>query len=53
MGHELPGVEGVYSHVTLEREFRIAAFLRGLWEKSLKPVIDRRGYGAIPTASGS
>ena len=33
MGHELPGVEGVYSMVTLAMEERIVAYLQGVWEK--------------------
>jgi integrase len=37
MGHELAGVEGVYSHVTAGMELRIAKGLQELWEASLKP----------------
>lgn len=33
MGHELPGVEGVYSKVTLGMEERIVEYLQGVWEK--------------------
>jgi hypothetical protein len=33
MGHELPGVEGVYSMVTLAMEERIVEYLQGVWEK--------------------
>jgi integrase len=32
MGHELPGVEGVYSHVTTAMEQRIMEVLQGRWE---------------------
>lgn len=33
MGHELPGVEGVYSNVTLAMEQRIVKYLQMVWEK--------------------
>ncbi|MGA5869323.1 tyrosine-type recombinase/integrase [Streptomyces cinereoruber] len=48
MGHVLPGVEGTYSHVTLKMELAIADYLQGLWEESLRPVIDRREFGSYP-----
>ncbi|MEE4419617.1 tyrosine-type recombinase/integrase [Streptomyces bugieae] len=48
MGHVLQGVEGVYSHVTLPMELRIADHLQGLWEDSLRPVLDRREFGPFP-----
>jgi len=48
MGHVLQGVEGVYSHVTLKMEFAVAAALQGLWEDSLRPVVDRREFGPYP-----
>jgi hypothetical protein len=48
MGHELPGVEGTYSHTTLTMELRIAETLQTRWEESLRPVIDRREFGAFP-----
>lgn len=35
MGHELPGVEGVYSSVTLAMEVRIVQYLQEVWEKFL------------------
>lgn len=35
MGHELPGVEGVYSMVTLAMEERIVEYLQEVWEKLL------------------
>lgn len=35
MGHELPGVEGVYSEVTPAMERRIAAYLQTVWEKDV------------------
>lgn len=35
MGHELPGVEGVYSAVTLAMEERIVEYLQGVWEKHI------------------
>lgn len=35
MGHELPGVEGVYSMVTQAMEERIVEYLQGVWEKML------------------
>ncbi|MFD3535360.1 tyrosine-type recombinase/integrase [Streptomyces sp. NPDC058664] len=48
MGHVLQGVEGTYSHVTLKMELAIADYLQGLWEESLRPVVDRREFGAYP-----
>lgn len=48
MGHVLQGVEGVYSHVTLNMELAIAASLQTLWEQSLRHVTDRREFGAYP-----
>jgi integrase len=35
MGHELPGVEGVYSEVTVPMEKRIARYLQEVWEKEV------------------
>lgn len=35
MGHELPGVEGVYSMVTRAMEERIVEYLQEVWEKLL------------------
>lgn len=35
MGHELPGVEGVYSMATRAMEERIVEYLQGVWEKLL------------------
>ncbi|MGW3633358.1 hypothetical protein ACWD7F_24925 [Streptomyces sp. NPDC005122] len=35
MGHELPGVEGVYSEVTVAMEERIGEYLQGVWEKEV------------------
>jgi hypothetical protein len=35
MGHELPGVEGVYSMVTRAMEERIVEYLQQVWEKLL------------------
>lgn len=32
MGHELPGVEGVYSEVTIAMEERIVGYLQEVWE---------------------
>lgn len=34
-GHELPGVEGTYSEVTVAMEERIVAYLQGVWEKEV------------------
>jgi integrase len=33
LGHELPGMEGVYSNVTVAMEQRIVEYLQGVWEK--------------------
>jgi integrase len=35
MGHELPGVEGVYSEVTVPMEERIVEYLQEVWEKEV------------------
>ncbi|MFJ8146627.1 integrase [Streptomyces sp. NPDC096048] len=35
MGHELPGVEGVYSEVTVPMEERIVGYLQAVWEKEV------------------
>ncbi|MFE9448379.1 integrase [Streptomyces sp. NPDC006739] len=35
MGHELPGMEGVYSNVTISMEMRIVEYLQGVWEKKV------------------
>jgi integrase len=48
MGHALQGVEGTYSHTTLAMELKIAESLQTRWEKSLRPVIDRREFGSFP-----
>ncbi|MFD5027062.1 tyrosine-type recombinase/integrase [Streptomyces sp. NPDC058373] len=49
MGHVLQGVEGIYSHVTLAMELKIAASLQTLWEESLRVVVDRRELGRYPS----
>lgn len=51
MGHELPGVEGTYSHTTLAMERKIAEYLQTLWEESLRPVVDRREFGPVPVSA--
>jgi hypothetical protein len=33
MGHEVAGMEGVYSRVTIGMEERIVEYLQGVWEK--------------------
>lgn len=38
MGHELPGMEGVYSNVTVAMELRIVEYLQGVWEKRVGAV---------------
>lgn len=48
MGHELPGVEGTYSHATLPMERKIAETLQSDWENSLRPDFSHRGYGPVP-----
>jgi hypothetical protein len=49
MGHDVPGVEGVYSHVTLAMELKIAETLQSRWEDSLLVVVHRRELGPVPT----
>jgi Phage integrase family. len=53
MGHVLQGVEGTYSHVTLAMELAIAEYLQGLWEDSLRIVMDRREFGPYPPFKAS
>jgi hypothetical protein len=36
MGHELPGMAGVYSEVTLSMEKRIVKYLQDVWEKQVE-----------------
>jgi hypothetical protein len=36
MGHEVPGMRGVYSHITPGMRADLAAGLEGLWEASLE-----------------
>jgi hypothetical protein len=35
MGHEMPGMEGVYSKVTIAMEERIVEYLQAVWEKQV------------------
>lgn len=35
MGHEVAGMEGVYSRVTIGMEMRIVEYLEGVWEKNV------------------
>lgn len=35
MGHELPGMEGVYSNVTVSMEKRVVTYLQQVWEKQV------------------
>lgn len=51
MGHEVPGVEGVYSHTTLAMEQKVAETLQTLWEESLRPALAPRLYGPAPRAA--
>lgn len=53
MGHELPGVEGTYSHTTITMERKIAETLQTDWENSLRPDVSQRGYGPVPAAEES
>lgn len=48
MGHELQGVEGTYSHVTLPMELAIAAHLQRIWEDSQRVIVARREFGEFP-----
>lgn len=63
MGHELPGVEGVYSEVTVPMEERIVGYLQGVWEKEVvgaglwtppfpTPLPDDLSREALPLFSG-
>jgi hypothetical protein len=66
MGHEMPGMHGVYGHVSPAMRADLAAALQERWEHSLRerarlsrcsavPVLDRllAGQEAIPTKIGS
>lgn len=35
LGHEMPGMAGVYSEVTLSMERRVVKYLQGVWEKQV------------------
>lgn len=48
MGHEVAGMEGVYSRVTIGMEVRIVEYLQGLWEKHV--VAAGRWVPPFPTA---
>ncbi|NEA20178.1 integrase [Streptomyces halstedii] len=63
MGHELPGVEGTYSEVTLAMEERIVGYLQRVWEKEVVgaglwtppspiPLPDEQVKSASPLVSG-
>ncbi|MFJ5176659.1 integrase [Streptomyces griseoviridis] len=62
MGHELPGVEGVYTKVTVAMEERIVEYLQEVWEKNVasglwmppfpKPLPDDQQAGASSHFSG-
>ncbi|WP_053641652.1 MULTISPECIES: hypothetical protein [unclassified Streptomyces] len=47
-GHEVPGVEGTYSHAILGMEPAIADTLERLWQESLRPVLDVGSTGRSP-----
>ena len=47
LGHELPGVEGTYSHTTLAMELKIASVLQELWEQS-QAEGGPEEYGPVP-----
>lgn len=44
MRHVMPGVEGTYSHCTLQMQLDIAAGLEDLWGASQRVVVDRREW---------
>jgi integrase len=44
MRHVMPGVEGTYSHCTMQMQAEIAAGLQGLWEASQRVVVDAREW---------
>ncbi|WP_103535236.1 hypothetical protein [Streptomyces sp. SM11] len=61
--HELPGVEGTYSEVTIAMEERIVGYLQGVWEKEVvgaglwtpsfpTPLPDEPAQPTTPLASG-
>ncbi|WP_328665167.1 hypothetical protein [Streptomyces sp. NBC_00328] len=63
MGHELPGVEGTYSEVTVAIEERIVVYLQRVWEKEVvgaglwtpsfpTPLLDDLVKAAPPLFSG-
>jgi hypothetical protein len=63
MGHEVQGMEGVYSRVTIGMEKRIAEYLQQVWEKHVvagglwvppfpKPLPSGSQEGAFPQFSG-
>ncbi|MFD6333787.1 hypothetical protein ACFWGI_29970 [Streptomyces niveus] len=48
MGHELPGVEGTYSEVTVAMEERIVEYLQGVWEKEVVVAVPVCGRHLFP-----
>jgi hypothetical protein len=62
LGHELPGVEGVYTNVTVAMEERIVEYLQEVWEKFMStgpwlppfpiPLPVDHSKGAFPLFSG-
>ena len=63
MGHEVAGMEGVYSKVTIGMEMRVVEYLQGVWEKGIvggglwtppfpKPLPSDAADGTSPQFSG-
>ncbi|HEY2285855.1 MAG TPA: hypothetical protein VGH88_08945 [Streptosporangiaceae bacterium] len=48
MGHEVPGMRGVYAHVTPAMRADLRAGLQGLWETSLAERRKLAARSAVP-----
>jgi integrase len=48
MGHEVPGMRGVYSHITTGMSKEMCAALEQLWKESLEQRARLAGRSAVP-----
>jgi hypothetical protein len=52
MGHEVPGMRGVYAHVTPAMRADLRDGLQGLWEASLRDRKQLAERSAVPVLDG-
>jgi hypothetical protein len=48
MGHEVPGMRGIYSHITSTMRSRLMDELQGMWERSLTERATLSPRSAVP-----